>query len=239
MSTFVWEFLSVVSNESWDSDSSSQRSWAQFSGLTARNHNGTVKNRWKKRQSKTTRKHVEFALSESLWNSLPGLFFYAESLISVAHMKTTVFQSVWKLAQRLIDSLSFSLFLCLFSSPAVSLCCLCNFVLLNDWCCHMTVCFHLSYRRRHSFWCTWTRSNIRFLLHWPMVGKFTGHKSSLLATKLSFTSFLILKLYFLPLGNAIFPLFSPVNVTMWLAASYMRSLQKTSDCVAHIFVLVV
>lgn len=168
--------------------------------------------------------------------------FYAESLISVAHMKTTVFQSVWKLAQRLIDSLSLSLFLCLFSSPAVSLCCLSNVVLLNDWCCHMTVCFHLSYRRRHSFCCTWTRSNIRFLLHWPMVCKFTAHKSSLLATKLSFTSFLILKLYFLPLGNAIFPLFSPVNVTMWLAASYTRSLLKLHlihDCVAHIFMLVV
>lgn len=205
-----------------------------------------MKNRWKKRQSKTTQKHVEFALSEALWNPLPALFFYAETLISVAFMKTTVFQSVWKLAQRLIDSLS--VFPCVFSFTAVSLYCLSDVEILNDGCCHWEVLnmvrFHLSYEKAEilSFWCTRTRSNIRFLPHWPMEGKFNDHKSSLLATKLYFTLFLILKLYFHPLGNAIIPLFSPVHVTVWLAALYMRSLLKlylTLDFVPHIFMLVV
>ncbi len=35
--------------ESWGSDSSSHRSWAQLSGLAAKHYNGTMKNRWKKR----------------------------------------------------------------------------------------------------------------------------------------------------------------------------------------------
>lgn len=90
------------------SDFSSQKSWAQSSGLTAKNHNGTEKNRWKKRQSKTTPKHVEFCFKWITLKATTALFLLQKLSLARHTWKTKVFQSVWKLAQRLIESLMVS-----------------------------------------------------------------------------------------------------------------------------------
>lgn len=247
MSTFVWEFLSVVSNESWDSHSSSQRSWAQFAASRLRITMGLW--RWKKRQSKTTQKHVEFALSESLWNPLFGLFFM-QNLSLVWHTWKLYFNLCGKLAQRLIDSLSLyislsldlSLQFCSSKSLLFVQCCLIEWLMLSLRGPQYLLSFISAIGEEGNVSDALEQGSILdVLLHWPMV--------NLPAINLPYWPqncilhhFLILKQYFLASGNAIFPLFSPVNVTMWLAASKMRSLLKLyliHDCVAHIFMLVV